>query len=186
MPAATLPVTTRPAIASDMPAIRALSALVFGPGRFVRTAYRVREGTPDISPFCRVGVAEERLVASIRMTEIAIGGETGALLLGPLAVSPRFENQGHARRLIAESVDTAKAAGRRLVLLVGDMPYYGRLGFVPVPVGRVILPGPADPARLLALELSPGALSHAAGFVAASPVATEVAAPGHAKAPLVA
>ena len=55
-----------------------------------------------------------------------------------------------------------------LVLLVGDMPYYGRFGFVPVtPPGKIVLPGPVDPARLLALELQPGALAPASGKVKA-------------------
>jgi len=50
---------------------------------------------------------------------------------------------------------------------VGDMPYYGRFGFVPVPRGHIVLPGPVDPARLLALELVPGALAGGAGLVQA-------------------
>ena len=49
-----------------------------------------------------------------------------------------------------------RGEGFALVLLVGDMPYYGRFGFAPVPPGQITLPGPVDPARLLALELEPG------------------------------
>lgn len=166
MIAASHPVTTRSAAQADVPAISELSARVFGPGRFVRTAYRVREGTPDISSFCRVAMLDGRIIAAIRMTEITIGGEGEALLLGPLAVDPAFANLGYGRRLIAESMEAARAAGRQLVLLVGDMPYYGRLGFVPVPPGQIVLPGPVNPARLLALELQPGALKRFRGLVA--------------------
>ncbi|MBS0242600.1 MAG: N-acetyltransferase [Proteobacteria bacterium] len=162
------PVTIRPATLADMPEIKALSARVFGPGRFVRTAYRIREGTPDVSAFCRVAEAEKRVVAAIRMTEILIGGRPGALLLGPLAVAPELANQGHGRRLIAESLAQAKAGGRELVLLVGDLPYYGRLGFVLVPRGQIEMPGPVDPDRLLALELAPGALAAFRGLVTAA------------------
>jgi predicted N-acetyltransferase YhbS len=39
------------------------------------------------------------------------------------------------------------------------MPYYGRFGFQPVRPGQITLPGPVDSARLLALELIPGALA---------------------------
>jgi predicted N-acetyltransferase YhbS len=42
------------------------------------------------------------------------------------------------------------------VLLVGDAPYYGPLGFEVIPTGQITLPGPVDPARLLAAELVPG------------------------------
>ncbi|MGE3917208.1 MAG: GNAT family N-acetyltransferase [Hyphomicrobiaceae bacterium] len=166
MTAASTAIRSRPATLADMPAIAALSARVFGPGRFVRTAYRVREGTPDVSEFCRVALLGDRVVAAIRMTEITIGGRGGALLLGPLAVASELANQGHGRRLIAESLDAARADGRKLVLLVGDLPYYGRLGFVAVRPGQIAMPGPVDPARLLAFELEAGALASFSGMVA--------------------
>ncbi|MGE0767405.1 MAG: GNAT family N-acetyltransferase [Hyphomicrobiaceae bacterium] len=167
MTAASPTITTRPAVQADMPAISELSARVFGPGRFVRTAYRVREGTPDVSAFCRVAMLADRIIAAIRMTEIAIGGRGDALLLGPLAVDPEFANLGHGRRLIVESAEAARSAGRELVLLVGDMPYYGRLGFGPVPPGQISLPGPVNSSRLLALELKADALQHFHGMVVA-------------------
>ncbi len=160
-------VTIRPVTPDDMAAISALGVRVFGPGRFARTAYRVREGTPEVSPYCRLAEFEGRIIASIRMTEIRIGGQAGALLLGPLAVDPAHENKGHGRRLIAESLECAHANGQRLVLLVGDMAYYGRLGFVVVPPGQIQLPGPADPARVLARELVDGALNAYCGSVSA-------------------
>ncbi len=175
MTAALQAIATRPATSADMPAISGLSARVFGPGRFVRTAYRVREGTPDVSPFCRVALLGDRLVAAIRMTDIAIGGRDGALLLGPLAVDPEFANLGYGRRLIGESIEAAREAGREMVLLVGDMPYYGRLGFVPVPPGQIEMPGPVNPARLLALEIQPGALTRFHGPVTAAAAANEEA-----------
>ena len=156
----------RAAETADLQAISRLSALVFGPGRFVRTAYRIREGTPDVSPFCRVAVIGERIIAAIRMTDVAIGGRSGALLLGPLAVDPAFANLGYGRQLIADSMEAARGARRQIVLLVGDLPYYGRLGFVLVPAGQIEMPGPVNPQRLLALELEPGALEQFRGIVA--------------------
>jgi predicted N-acetyltransferase YhbS len=54
-----------------------------------------------------------------------------------------------------------------LVLLVGDEPYYGRLGFRRIPWGQITIPGPVDPNRLLAAELRPGMLAAYAGMVAA-------------------
>jgi predicted N-acetyltransferase YhbS len=167
MLAATCDTVTRPALSADAEALSWLSARVFGPGRFVRSAYRIREGTPVVSPYCRVAEVKGQLIAALRMTEVRIGATRGALLLGPLAVDPDFANQGHGRRLIAESLEAARLAGRTLVLLVGDLPYYGRLGFEPIAMGRITLPGPVDPARLLALELEPGSLSRASGRVVA-------------------
>ena len=65
------------------------------------------------------------------------------------------------------ALDAAKAAGHGLVLLVGDQPYYARFGFFPVPKGKLDMPGPVDPARLLAAEVVPGALERASGRVMA-------------------
>ncbi len=157
---------TRSVTEADAAMISALHARVFGPGRFVRTAYRIREGTPFASRYCRAAHLDGRMIASLRMTPVRIGGEPRALMLGPLAVDPDFANQGYGRRLIAESIDLARAAGERIVLLVGDMSYYGRLGFKPVlPLGRIALPGPADPARILVLGLEPGAADAYRGLV---------------------
>ena len=91
------------------------------------------------------------------MTPIDIGG-LPALLLGPLIVEPVFRSQGIGEALVKQSLETARAAGWKLVILVGDEPYYARMGFQPVPPGRIALPGPVDPARLLYCELEPGAL----------------------------
>ena len=128
---------------------------------------RIREGTPDISVFCRVAVIGERVIAALRMTRVRIGSDDRMLLLGPLAVDPQFKGQGYGRQLVAEVLEAARKAGIALVVLVGDEPYYGRLGFARVPVGQITLPGPVDPMRLLAAELVPGALAGTAGSVTA-------------------
>jgi len=159
--------TVRPVTASDLPAVLALHARVFGPGRFVRTAYRIREGTPAISRFCLMAVLGGELVAAIRFTEVTIGGEGGALLLGPLAVEPRVAGRGYGKRIVADGMEGARRAGLRLVVLVGDLSYYGRFGFTRLPGGQIVMPGPVDPDRLLAAELAPGALGAYRGVIAA-------------------
>ena len=160
-------ISIRHVLPEDLPQISDLHARVFGPGRFARTAYRIREGTPAISPYCRAALSGGRLIAAIRMTAVTIGGNPGAVLLGPLAVEPELAGRGFGRRLIAESLAASKDGGQRLVVLVGDEPYYGRFGFFRVPPGHIRLPGPVDPARVLAAELVPQALGEFAGLIAA-------------------
>jgi predicted N-acetyltransferase YhbS len=160
-------VTTHPITAADAVAVGRLHAAVFGPGRFTRTAYRIREGTPFASRFCRKAMRGDDLLAAIRFTEIAIGGCEGALLLGPLAVAPAVTGQGHGKRLVAEGLEAARQAGMTLVLLVGNEPYYGRFGFKPATRGQILFPGPVDPARLLVAELTPDALAGMRGLVTA-------------------
>ena len=170
-PAASTPaVTNRALMPADLPAVAALQAAVFGPGRFARTAYRVREGTPPISPFCRGAFCGPHLIASLRLISIAIGASKPHLLLGPLAVAPEFAGLGFGRALVSEAVADAKTAGFGLVVLVGDLSYYDRFGFVPVKPGQIEFPGPVNPARILACELTPGALSSTHGAIVATQV----------------
>jgi predicted N-acetyltransferase YhbS len=156
----------------DSADIRALHARAFGPGRFARTAYRLREGTAEASPFCRVCRIDGQLAAAVRFTPILIGGKGGALLLGPLAVDPAFANQGHGRGLVAIALEAARGAGIALVVLVGGEPYYAQLGFRPVPRGQIALPGPVDPERLLAADLAVHALADYSGLVSPDPAAS--------------
>lgn len=160
-------VSVRHVLPEDLPQVSALHGRVFGPGRFARTAYRIREGTPLISPYCRKALLDGQLVAAIRYTAVRIGNEPGALLLGPLAVEPIQAGKGFGRRLVMDSLAAARAGGIRLVVLVGDLPYYGRFGFAQVPPGEISLPGPVDPNRVLAAELVPGSRSGFAGLVTA-------------------
>lgn len=161
-------IVVRPAGPHDGSDVRALHARAFGPGRFARTAYRVREGTAELSPYCRVCRIEGMLAAAVRFTPILIGGKGAALLLGPLAVDPAFANRGYGRGIVGNALGAARGAGIRLVVLVGDEPYYARLGFRPLPGGQITLPGPVDPGRLLAAELAPGAVADYRGAVAAA------------------
>ncbi len=157
-----LPLVIEPETPDDAEDIGRLNERVFGPGRFARTAYRIRERAepdPSLSFVARVGTL---LVGANSMTPIDIGGRP-ALLLGPLIVEPVFRSQGIGEALVTRSLEAAKAAGWTLVILVGDEPYYSRMGFRPVPPGRITLPGPVDPARLLYCELEPGALDAAEG-----------------------
>ncbi len=161
-------IITRAATPYDLKAISALHARVFGPGRFTRSAYRVREGRGAMSRFCRVADLNGRLIAAVRMTEAVIGGVAGAALLGPLAVDPEFRGEGYGRQLVAEALDAMKAAGVKLVVLVGDESYYGKLGFKPVASGMIVFPGPVNPVRILAVELVSGALPSYRGVVTAA------------------
>ena len=157
-----LPLVLEPETPDDAEAIQHLNERVFGPGRFARTAYRIRERAdpdPSLSFVARVGTL---MVGANAMTPIVIG-ETKALLLGPLIVEPVFRSQGIGEALVARSLEAARAQGWKLVILVGDEPYYARAGFQCVPTGRIVLPGPVDPTRLLYCELEAGALEAAEG-----------------------
>lgn len=161
-----LPLTIRHEAHTDAGAIDKLHERAFGPGRYAKTAYRLREGIAPIGSLSFVALVGTLVVGSIRLTPIMIG-ETPALLLGPLAVEQAFSSIGIGMTLIQRAVETAKAEGHKLILLVGDEPYYSRAGFVVMPQGRAEMPGPVDPKRLLALELESDILAHVSGRISA-------------------
>jgi predicted N-acetyltransferase YhbS len=65
--------------------------------------------------------------------------------------------------LIGEACKADRRAGAALILLVGDEPLFGSFGFHPVPAGRILMPGPVDPARVLVKALKSGAVDDLAG-----------------------
>jgi predicted N-acetyltransferase YhbS len=146
------------------PEIEHINAEAFGPGRFARAAYKIREGGPHEHALSFVAVYRGAVIASVRMTRIA-AGEGRALLLGPLAVRPDYKNLGIGKRLVRIAVEAAEKAGAGVVVLVGDEPYYGPLGFKKVRRGQLSMPRPVDLDRVLAVELKPGALAALQGMV---------------------
>jgi len=159
-----LNLTILPETAEDALGVERLHERTFGPGRYARTAYRIREGRGhllDLSFTARIGTL---LVGSVRLTPICVG-ETPALLLGPLTIEPPFRERGVGSALIKRALDEAKTMGHKLVLLVGDEPYYAKSGFKRTPKGQVTMPGPVDPARLLVAELASGASEGVKGLI---------------------
>lgn len=156
-----------PATPADETAIEHLLDLAFGLSRRTKTSYRLREGN-TASPGLSMVVREAGLgvVGTISYWPLRIG-KTGAkaLLLGPIAIHPDRQNRGIGMALMRTTLAKAAELGHALVILVGDAPYYARVGFMKVPDGQMLLPGPVDPKRLLFLELRAGALSAARGLV---------------------
>ena len=148
----------------DAQAIERLHERTFGPGRFVLSAYRLREHVDhllDLSFTARIGTL---MVGSVRQLPVCIG-DTPALMLGPLTVEPPFRSRGVGRMLLDRSLRDAREKGHRLIILVGDEAYYSRVGFKAVPKGRATRPGPVDDSRLLVAELADGAFNDVSGAI---------------------
>lgn len=150
----------------DIAAIEHLLDLSFGTDRHTKTSYRLREGNHAASGLSLVvrdpGVG---IAGTISFWPLAIGeSETPALLLGPLAVHPDRQKLGIGLMLMTEGLARAKAQGHALVLLVGDEPYYSKVGFRKLPPGLISLPGPVNLDRFLYLELKAGALEGVSGM----------------------
>lgn len=164
----TVPVPNLPELATERPedaaAIAALVDAAFGPGRFVKAAERLRETNHPLADLSFTAHAHGALVGSVRLWPIHIG-EQPAVFLGPIAVDTAWRKRGLGAALVRRACEAAAKAGHPLVLLVGDPPFFGPLGFAMVPQGQVVMPGPVDPRRLMARPLSAGATDALQGMV---------------------
>ncbi len=164
LPMTELSLVIRHEYPADRAAVERLHERAFGPGRFARTAFRLREGHGHDAALSFTALVGTLIVGSVWQTPVWAGTVPG-LMLGPLTVDPAFEGRGIGGGLMRRAIEAAGEAGHRLILLVGDAPYYARFGFRPVPRGQLVLPGPVNPERFLALSLSEDALGEARGTV---------------------
>jgi len=93
-----------------------------------------------------------------------IGGHK-ALMLGQLAVTADQRGRGISVALMERGLAEARTRGHEVVILVGDEPYYARVGFSKLPPGRIRFPGPVDASRILGLSLKAGAALNLSGEV---------------------
>jgi predicted N-acetyltransferase YhbS len=148
----------------DGPLVDDLIDRAFGPGRFTKVSERVREFAtfaPELSMCAWDG---ERLLGCARMWRVRCGG-VPVTFLGPFAVEQGERSAGFGARLIARACEAAEAAGESHVVLVGDEPYFHRVGFSRAAGALVRMPGPVDQNRVLvrALRADAGEL---AGLIA--------------------
>jgi predicted N-acetyltransferase YhbS len=165
---AVVSLSIRPERPQDAAIADYLIADAFGPGRFVKSAERLREGARPLADLSFIAWEGAQPVGCVRLWPVTIGSAP-ALLLGPFAVASHHRSRGLGAALIETACDTARAGGHGVVVLVGAAAYFVRLGFEPVPRGLVTLPGPVDPARVLWRALQPGALEGVHGPVLPGP-----------------
>ncbi len=154
----------RPETGADAAAIAALNEDGFGPGRFAKSAYRLREGVAPVAVLGFVAAEGATLLGSVRFWTVSVGGHE-ELLLGPLAVRADLRGRGIGIALMQAGIDAARRGPWRGILLVGDEPYYARVGFSRLPPGRVRFPGPVDQDRILGLSLKEGEMLALTGQV---------------------
>jgi predicted N-acetyltransferase YhbS len=140
----------------DAALVDALIERAFGPGRYAKASERVREFASFAPELSVCAWSEGRLLGVARMWRVRVGGRP-VTFLGPFAVEQGERNAGFGARLVARACEAAQAAGETHVVLVGDEPYFSRVGFATAPGRDVRLPGPVDQRRVLVRALTPDA-----------------------------
>lgn len=154
----------RPEQPQDAPLIDALIDRAFGPGRHAKAADRLREGNALIAALSFTAWEGATLVGSVRLWPVTIGGER-VVFLGPIAVEAELRKHRIGQTLVERACEASAKAGWRAVLLVGDAPYFGRVGFDAAPAKAVRMPGPVDQRRVLLKALREGGTDGLAGLV---------------------
>lgn len=152
---------------ADMPARDALLDRAMGPRWRKKSSEKLRKGRIPSEGLALVARDACGAVAgTVRLWGIAAGNNgQRALLLGPLAVEPTLKSAGIGSTLMREAIAESARLGHPAIILVGDASYYGRFGFSAEKTGMLAMPGPYEKHRLLALELTPGALDGAQGII---------------------
>jgi len=163
--------------ATDAARVEALNQSVFGPGRFAKSAYRLREGVAPLPELSFVATEDGVLRGSVRFWPVRVGGHE-SLLLGPLAVEPAQRGRGIGIALMQAGIEAAHRGSWSAILLVGDEPYYAKVGFSRLPPGRVKFPGPVDVGRILGLSLQSGGLLNLSGQIRRAALNDPVCADG--------
>ena len=160
--------TIRTEMPFDIDARENLLDRVWGPSRFQKTAERLREGREPSAGLSFVAEHDGDIVGTVRLWDICAGPGRPAVLLGPLAVDESQRLRGIGGALMRRATAAARRRKQRAVLLVGDATYYWRFGFSGQKTAALWLPGPYECDRLLACELTPGALDGARGLIGAT------------------
>ncbi|MHC4844990.1 MAG: GNAT family N-acetyltransferase [Planctomycetota bacterium] len=119
---------------------------------------------------------EAGVVGHILFTPVEIGASSGdtpetepvigtVMGLGPMAVLPQCQRLGIGSALVAAGLDACRAAGARVVVVLGHPDFYPRFGFRPAWDKGLYFDEPGPMPAFMVCELEEGALAGRSGKV---------------------
>ncbi len=135
-------------------AIEQIVKNVFGPGRFAKTTYRLREAR-DYKPL--FGFVTEnhlgKIVATVRVARLK--GYDDTVILGPIAVNSDLRNIGLGMALMQKAEQECYHYPEiKRIILIGSPDYYIRFGFFKENATDIQFPAPVNKNRVLGKYLS--------------------------------
>jgi len=152
-------------------ALRAADAVVLSVVAVLggRSQYGADVRRLDRSGMCTGDLVGGDIVGHALFSPVTVSSEEGEvelLGLGPVAVLPARQHSGIGTMLISGCLEHLRIRGSKGVVVVGELKYYRRFGFIPA--SRWSLRWETDEVpdeNLLALELTPGSLAGVSGIV---------------------
>ena len=129
-----------------------LHSVTFGPGRYTKSAYRYREKREHLIDISFVLIDQNQIIGSVRYWEILVNNAP-ALLLGPIVIHPDYRGCGYGVKLIDYSVNKCNGANHNIIILIGDLSYYSKIGFKRMLGKKIVFEGPVNNDRVLYREI---------------------------------
>ena len=161
-------IAIQPEREKDYSAIHEINVLAFGRENEARLVNKIREALDFIPELSLVAIKNGRVVGHILFSRIIIQSKAGsfpALALAPMAVHPKFQNQGIGSKLVRQGLERCRNRGHKIVVVVGHPQYYPRFGFSSARTKGLEAPFPVPDEVFMVLELVRGALHDTTGMV---------------------
>ena len=125
----------------------------FGPGRFARSVYRLREKNDRDTEFSYIYELNNQILSSISYYKTFLNNDINGLLLGPLAVDPEHRGKGYGVELVKYTIALIKKTmAYDFILVIGDYHYYEKFGFKKIN-NTFSFYGPVNSEKVLILPL---------------------------------
>ena len=139
---------------------RAFRAVPESDGTEAALVAALRASGDVVADLTLVALESERIVGHVLFSRMHIG-DTPALALAPLAVTPEKQRMGIGSDLVRRALERARQADKapgapRFVIVLGHPDYYSRFGFTRAANFGIAVPEGFPPECFLALELVPG------------------------------
>jgi predicted N-acetyltransferase YhbS len=128
---------------------------------------RIRASENFIPELSLVAEKNGEIIGHILFSKMKIIGEKEyeTLSLAPIAVLPKYQNQGVGGKLIKEGLKRAEKLGFNSVIVVGHKDYYPKFGFEKASKWSIKCPIDAPDEAFMAIELKVGSLKNKTGVV---------------------
>jgi putative acetyltransferase len=153
----------------DILAIKEVNGLAFGRENESRLIEAIRNSeyfVPQLSLVAETDTHE--IIGHILFSMIFIETKNGpiqSLVLAPMAVKPKFQNQGVGSALVREGLKRCAELGYQSVVVLGHPDFYPKFGFIPASTKGIKAPFEVPDEVFMIYETKPGALNGVKGIV---------------------